>query len=52
MKRLGIVVMYDVDGIAYDYFLYYLDKLKKVCNKIILVVNGKICNDSKINNVI
>lgn len=48
MKRLGIVVMYDVDGIAYDYFLYYLDKLKKVCNKIILVVNGKICNDSKI----
>lgn len=47
MKRLGIVVMYDVDGIAYDYFLYYLDKLKKVCDKLILVVNGNICDDSK-----
>lgn len=47
MNRLGIVVMYDADGIAYDYLLYYLNKLKQVCDKLILVVNGKICVASK-----
>lgn len=46
MKRLGIVVMYDLNGIAYEYFLYYLNKLKAVCNRLVLVVNGTICDGS------
>lgn len=48
MKRLGIVVMYDIDGIAYDYVLYYLNKLKAVCNRLVLVVNGTICVESNL----
>lgn len=47
MSRLGIVVMYDIDGVAHDYLLYYLNSLKKVCNKLVLVVNGIIQTESK-----
>lgn len=45
-NRLGIVVMYDEEGIAHEYLLYYLNSLKKVCDRLILVVNGIIQAES------
>lgn len=45
MNRLGIVVMYDTEGIVYEYLVYYLKNLKSVCDKLILVVNGIITED-------
>lgn len=54
MRRLGIVVMYDINGIAYDYLLYYLKDLKVVCDKLILAVNGSIQKESqkKCNDIV
>lgn len=46
MSRLGIVVMYDKEGIVHDYLLYYLDSLKQVCDRLVLVVNGMIQSTS------
>lgn len=53
-NRLGIVVMYDEEGIAHEYLLYYLNSLKKVCDRLILVVNGIIQIESlkKCNNIV
>ena len=42
MKRIAIYVYYDKSGIFADYALYFLSELKKVADKIIVIVNGKL----------
>ncbi|MCM1261846.1 MAG: hypothetical protein NC313_03920 [Butyrivibrio sp.] len=44
MKRLGIFVFYDREGIADDYIFYLLDGIKPVVDKLVIVVNGNIDN--------
>lgn len=46
-KRYGICVFYEKDGIVRDYFLYYINELKKVCEDLLVVVNGKLTEDSR-----
>lgn len=40
MTRLAIYIFYDKDGIVDDYVIYYLQELKTVADRIIVVVNG------------
>lgn len=41
-KTLAIAVFYDPDGIADDYFIYFLSSLKSIADRLIVVVNGKL----------
>lgn len=45
MKRLGIFVFYDREGIADDYVYYLLDSMVYVTDRIIIAVNGFVCSD-------
>lgn len=47
MKRYCICVFYDKDRIVRDYFTYYIEGLQKVCDKILVVVNGGLNADEK-----
>lgn len=47
MKRLMIYFFYDKDGIVDDYIPYFLKSFKPFCEKICVVVNGLLTNDSK-----
>lgn len=47
IKRYCICVFWEKDGIVRDYFTYYLKGLQEVAEKILVVVNGKISNESK-----
>lgn len=40
MKRLGIVSIYDSEGIIYEYLLYYIESLNEILDKMIVIVNG------------
>ncbi len=40
MKRVGIVSIYDSDGMLHDYLLYYIESLRVVLDKMFVVVNG------------
>ena len=42
MKRLGIFVFYDKDGIVDDYVIYLISELKKCMTDLVVVVNGSI----------
>lgn len=42
MERIAIFCFYDSDGIVYNYVNYYLEKIKKVVKKLVIVVNGEI----------
>ena len=46
MKRLGIFVFYDQDGIADKSTEYLLDSLLEILERIIIVINGEITNES------
>ena len=46
MKRLGILQMFDPDGIVDDYIIYLLDDLKKNVSRLAVVCNGKMLQDS------
>ncbi len=45
MKRIGIFLFYDSKGIIDEYKVYLLDSLKQMLADLIIVVNGKICDD-------
>ena len=47
MKRYCICVFWEKDGIVRDYFTYYLKGLKKVTDKILVVVNGLLSDESR-----
>lgn len=47
MKRLGIILAYDEDGIIYEYLLYYIKELKTVCDKLVVASNGKLQMESR-----
>ncbi len=47
MKRIGIFVFYDKAGIADNYVYYLLDKVTKVLDDLIIVVNGIIDMDTE-----
>lgn len=45
VKRLGILSIYDAEGIVDNYLLYYANSLLEVLDEFIIVINGKIKND-------
>ncbi len=45
-KRLGIFLFYDKHGIAGEYIEYMLKDIRPCLDKLIAIVNGKICGDS------
>lgn len=45
MKRIGIFLFYDAKGIVDEYKVYLLYSLKTVLSDLIIVVNGRICDD-------
>lgn len=47
MKRLGIVLSYDEDGIIYDYLLYFIKELSTVCDRLIVAFNGELRKESR-----
>lgn len=47
MKRIGIFVFYDKDGIVDDYIPYLLDDLAKNFQELLIVCNGKITEEGK-----
>lgn len=47
MKRLGIILAYDEDGIIYDYLLYYIKELSTVCDRLVVVFNGELQKESR-----
>jgi len=44
-KRLGIYVYWDGQAEAKRYALYYIERLLEVCQKVLVVVNGKLKED-------
>lgn len=46
MNRLAIFVFYDRDGIASDYVFFLLNSLKSIVDKIVIAVNGNVCDTS------
>ena len=46
IKRLGILVIYDPDGIADDYIFYLIEALKKNVTQLSVVCNGEMQPDS------
>lgn len=46
-SRLGIVAFYEKDGIVEDYFMYLLNDLKIVVNRLIVVCNGKLTENGR-----
>lgn len=47
VKRLGIYVFYDRDGVVDRYVLYQLNDLKKNCQEILVVCNGKLTREGR-----
>ena len=47
MKRLGVFVFYDPQGIVDDYVLYLLREMRSVCTELITVCNGKLTDEGK-----
>lgn len=47
MNRLSIFVFWEKNGIVRDYIFYYLQGLKEVTQKIIVVVNGEISSEGE-----
>lgn len=47
MKRLGIVLSYDEDGIIYDYLRYYIKELSTVCDRLVVAFNGELQKESR-----
>lgn len=46
MKRLGVLLFFDKDGIADDYILYMLEKFKEHTDELLFICNGDITEDS------
>lgn len=46
-RRMGIYIFYDAEGVVDEYIEYFLNSVYKDFEKILLVVNGKIENESK-----
>lgn len=44
---IAIMSVYDPDGIVDEYIIYFLLSLKKVADRIIIAVNGKLTSDGK-----
>lgn len=44
---LAIVSVYDRDGIIDDYLLFYISSLKRIANRLIVVVNGELAETGK-----
>ena len=42
MRRLALYVFFNKNGIVLDYVTYYLDALKKIADKVVVVVNGQL----------
>ncbi len=40
MKTLGIMTVYDSQGVIDDYLKYYINSLKEVVNELVIIVNG------------
>ena len=47
MKRIGVFVLYDEDGIVDDFIEYLLLKMREVLNKLVIVVNGDLKRESE-----
>ena len=47
MRRLGVFVFYDPQGIVDDYVLYLLREMHSVCTEMITVCNGKLTDEGK-----
>lgn len=47
MRRLGVFVFYDPQGIVDDYILYLLREMQSVCTEIMTVCNGKLTGEGK-----
>ncbi len=45
--RIGIYLIYDKDGIVDDYIFYYLEQLKSVVSRIVVVCNGYLTPESR-----
>lgn len=46
MKRVGIFIFYDKDGIVDRYVEYLLESMQTIIKKLIIVINGKIREDN------
>lgn len=40
MRRLGVFVFYDPQGVVDDYVVFLLASMRKVCTEIVTVCNG------------
>lgn len=47
MKRMGLFIIYDAEGIVDDYVYYLLDKLSEYIDTFHIIVNGKIKKEYK-----
>ena len=47
MKRLGIFVFYDKEGIVDDYVVYLLKSIQPYLDKLVIVCNGKLTEEGK-----
>lgn len=54
MTRVAVFAHYDKSNIIQEYVIYYLTELKKVCDKIIFVSDGNICEQEllKIKDIV
>lgn len=50
LKRIGIVALYDEDGIVDDYRMHLIKEIRNVVSRLIIVVNGTL-NQESITNI-
>lgn len=47
MRRLGVFIFYDPQGVVDDYVLYLLREMRSVCSEIVTVCNGKLTTEGR-----
>ena len=47
MRRLGVFIIYDPQGIVDDYVLYLLGEMRTTCTELITVCNGKLTDEGQ-----
>jgi len=47
MKRAAVFVFYDKEGICDDYVAYYLEEIRSVCERLVIVSNGSVTPEAR-----
>jgi len=47
LKRAAVFVFYDKEGVCDDYIAYYLEEIRSVCERLVIVSNGSVTPEAR-----